>query len=122
MSRVSEADYERLKTLASGHGIRSVYALLNYTTYCFLRAVDAGKDCISDPLPIEIINMFPYKEDSEDIYSAVVSIRKKREKRKAALCGSEQKDNIRDDIKDLFDEAQTKGSDFVDDIRKRQER
>jgi hypothetical protein len=69
ISRVSEADYKRLQTLAKDSGIPSVYSLMNYIAYCFLRVADAKNDNATDPIPTEIIKMFDtnYREDINDI-------------------------------------------------------
>lgn len=58
VSRVSLADYMRLKSICEQYGFKSVYQLQNYLCYSFLRAVDKEHDPIDEPVPDEIMKMF----------------------------------------------------------------
>jgi hypothetical protein len=124
ISRVSEADYKRLQTLAKDSGIPSVYSLMNYIAYCFLRVADAKNDNATDPIPTEIIKMFDtnYREDINDIQAAIIGIRKARSADGSAKREGTRADRVHEDVRNIFDEAETMGCEFVDNIRKRQER
>ena len=123
ISRVSEIDYTRLERIVKLYGFKSVYALLNYITYCFLRVADRAHDTSDDVLPDEIIKMFPIEDDVREIRHAILmSRRRKRHTREGRP--SKKNCGISKEIDDLFEEQQQRGrgEEFADNIRKRNER
>lgn len=121
ISRVSEIDYTRLERIVKLYGFKSVYALLNYITYCFLRVADRAHDTSDDVLPDEIIKMFPIEDDVGEIRHAILMSRRRRKRREgrppAGKCISKE-------IDEMFEEEQRRGGsvEFSDNIRKRNER
>lgn len=57
-SRISRADYERLSGIRKKYGFKSNYQIIQYLVYCFLRVADPENDFHSEPVPIEIEEMF----------------------------------------------------------------
>nr|DAM03160.1 MAG TPA: hypothetical protein [Caudoviricetes sp.] len=55
---VSIQDITRLKSICGEYGFKSIYQLLQYLVYCFLRVADPDNDITTEPLPIEIEEMF----------------------------------------------------------------
>jgi hypothetical protein len=123
IARVSERDYKRLERIVKIYGFRSVYALQNYLTYCFLRVVDREHDTSTADLPEEIIRLFPVREDAEAVYAAARKVRKRKS------IGIHEPDMFATDadgktIEGMFDDAMDSGRsrEFEDNIRKRNER
>ena len=57
-ARVSLADYARLDAIREKYGFKSIYQIMNYLAYSFLRACDKEHDKIDEPLPDEVQEMF----------------------------------------------------------------
>lgn len=57
-SRVSRSDYNRLSAIKKKYGFKSNYEILNYLMHCFLRVADPDNDDYSEPVPLEIEQMF----------------------------------------------------------------
>ena len=57
-ARVTLADYRRLDKVRELYGFRSVYQIMNYLTYSFLRVADREHDVVDEPVPDEIEDMF----------------------------------------------------------------
>ena len=51
-------DIDRLKTICDKYGYKSIYKLLQYLVYCFLRVADPGNDPILETVPDDIREMF----------------------------------------------------------------
>ncbi len=71
-ARVTLADYVRLEKIRRKYGFKSIYQILNYLTYAFLRVVDRENDVVSEPVPEEIESMF------EDLGSPAMPVRYRR--------------------------------------------
>ena len=54
-ARVTLADYKRLEEIRRKYGFKSIYQILNYLTYSFLRVADREHDAIAEPVPEERI-------------------------------------------------------------------
>lgn len=80
VSRVSLADYKRLKNICEKYGFKSVYQLQNYLCYSFLRAVDKEHDPITERVPDEICRMF------DDLESSSLPIKYKKAKSNKKSC------------------------------------
>ena len=126
ISRVSEEDYRRLERVTKAYGFKSVYGLQIYITQCFLKVVDRPHDKSDDVLPEELVRMFPIKHDVEEVCQAVKMIRRKHRGTNKSVPGlfDERQDNIRDEIAEMFCEAEDSGRtmEFPDNLRKRSER
>lgn len=57
-ARVTMADYMRLKDIQKKYKFKSIYQIMNYLTYSFLRVADSEHDPITEPMPKEIEEMF----------------------------------------------------------------
>ena len=57
-ARVTLADYLRLKDIQKKYKFMSVYQILNYLAYSFLRVADKKNDRVDEPLPDEVEKMF----------------------------------------------------------------
>lgn len=125
ISRVSEDDYKKLEHLSKLYGLKSVYSLLSYITYMFLRSVDQRNGTSDSELPEYVIRLFDVGKEASEIYMTLKRKRKKRRKNIPAkqldLFASE---DIQEEIEDMFREAQDEGRDkeFNDNYRKRSER
>lgn len=126
ISRVSEDDYRRLERITKAYGFKSVYGLQIYITRCFLKVVDRPHDKSDDVLPEELVRMFPIKRDAGDVCQAVKMLRRKHRCAEGDTPGlfDERHDNIRDEIAEMFGEAEDIGRsiEFPDNLRKRSER
>ena len=126
ISRVSEEDYRRLEKITKAYGFKSVYGLQIYITKCFLKAVDRPNDKSDDVLPEELVRMFPIKHDVEEVCQAVKALRRRHRQSKGFTPGlfDERQDSIRDEIAEMFGEAEDSGRsmEFPDNLRKRSER
>ena len=126
ISRVSEEDYRRLEKITKAYGFKSVYGLQIYLTQCFLKVVDRPHDKSGDVLPEELVRMFPIKHDVEEVCQAVKMLRHRHRQSKGFTPGlfDEQQDSIRDEIAEMFGEAEDSGRsmEFPDNLRKRSER
>ena len=71
-ARVTLADYMRLEMIRRKYGFKSIYQILNYLTYAFLRVADREHDAVSEPVPEEIESMF------EDLKSSDLPVRYRR--------------------------------------------
>lgn len=71
-ARVTLADYMRLEMIRRRYGFKSIYQILNYLTYAFLRVADRENDAVSEPVPEEIESMF------EDLESSDLPVRYRR--------------------------------------------
>jgi hypothetical protein len=83
----SVEDIARLKLICEKYGINSIYKLLQYLVYCFLRVADPQNDPIDEVLPIEIEEMFTDNAEWERHKHskgshAGMNIRKKQDQRK----------------------------------------
>ena len=126
ISRVSEEDYRRLEKITKAYGFKSVYGLQIYITQCFLKVVDRPHDKSDDVLPEELVRMFPIKHDAEEVCRAVRMLRHRRRRANKSVPGlfDERQDCIRDEIEEMFGEAEDCGRsmEFPDNLRKRSER
>ena len=126
ISRVSEEDYHRLERITKAYGFKSVYGLQIYITQCFLKVVDRPNDKSDDVLPEELVRMFPIKRDAEEICRAVRMLKRRLRGIDNSEPGlfDERKDIIRDEIDELFSDAEDSGRtmEFPDNLRKRSER
>ena len=126
ISRVSEEDYRRLEKITKAYGFKSVYGLQIYITQCFLKVVDRPHDKSDDVLPEELVRMFPIKHDAEEVCRAVKMLRHRRRRANKSAPGlfDERQDSIRDEIEEMFGEAEDRGGsmEFPDNLRKRSER
>ena len=52
------ADYMRLKDIQKRYNFKSVYQIMNYLPYSFLRVADSEHDPVVEPMPKEIEDMF----------------------------------------------------------------
>ena len=127
-ARVTPRDYEKLARIVKQYGLKSLYALMNYLVYCFLRAYDEERQQMWEELPEEIIRLFRLKEDRNMICREIArqQIRKrqqrKRRKARPACVGRDLFDNMQEldnEVRDIFDEAQEMGSEFPNDINRR---
>lgn len=57
-SRVSKGDYGRLSMIRKKYGFKSNYEIIQYLMRCFLRVADPDNDPITEPVPVEIEEMF----------------------------------------------------------------
>ena len=57
-ARVTLADYQRFDAIREKYGFRSIYQIMNYLAYSFLRACDSEHDTIAEPVPDEVKEMF----------------------------------------------------------------
>ena len=125
ISRVTEDDYTKLEHLSKLYGLKSVYSLLSYITYIFLRSADQRNGVLDSELPENVIRLFDVGKEASEIYMTLKRKRKKRRKNIPAkqldLFASE---DIQEEIEDMFREAQDEGRDkeFNDNYRKRSER
>lgn len=126
ISRVSEEDYRRLEKITKAYGFKSVYGLQIYITQCFLKVVDRPHDKSDDVLPDELVRMFPIKHDAEEVCRAVKALRRRHRRANKSVPGlfDEGQDSIRDEISEMFCEAEDSGrtTEFPDNLRKRSER
>lgn len=126
ISRVSEEDYRRLEKITKAYGFKSVYGLQIYITQCFLKVVDRPHDKSDDVLPEELVRMFPIKHDVEEVCRAVKMLRRRHRQSNKSAPGlfDERQDSIRDEIAEMFGEAEDSGRsmEFPDNLRKRSER
>lgn len=126
ISRVSEEDYRRLERITKAYGFKSVYGLQIYITQCFLKVVDRPNDKSDDVLPEELVRMFPIKRDAEEICRAVRMLKRRLRGTVNSEPGlfDERKDSIRDEIDEMFSDAEDSGRtmEFPDNLRKRSER
>ena len=126
ISRVSEEDYRRLERITKAYGFKSVYGLQIYITQCFLKVVDRPHDKSDDVLPEELVRMFPIKHDVEEVCRAVKMLRHRHRRANKSVPGlfDERQDSIRDEIEEMFGEAEDCGRsmEFLDNLRKRSER
>ena len=126
ISRVSEEDYQRLERITKAYGFKSVYGLQIYITQCFLKVVDRPNDKSDDVLPEELVRMFPIKRDAEEICRAVRMLKRRLRGTVNSEPGlfDERKDIIRDEIDEMFSDAEDSGRtmEFPDNLRKRSER
>ena len=126
ISRVSEEDYRRLEKITKAYGFKSVYGLQIYITQCFLKVVDRPHDKSDDVLPEELVRMFPIKHDAEEVCRAVRMLRHRHRCANKSVPGlfDERQDSIRDEISEMFGEAEDRGRsiEFPDNLRKRSER
>lgn len=74
-ARITERDYNKLKEIAEQYHFKSLYSLLYYLVYAFLRAYDAERGCIAEEMPVEIVNLFTLKEDSLKALRKLASLR-----------------------------------------------
>jgi len=125
ISRVTEDDYTKLEHLSKLYGLKSVYSLLSYITYIFLRSADQRNGVLDSELPEDVIRLFDVGKEASEIYMTLKRKRKKRRKNIPAkqldLFASE---DIQDEIEGMFRDAQDEGRDreFNDNYRKRTER
>lgn len=125
ISRVTEDDYTKLEHLSKLYGLKSVYSLLSYITYIFLRSADQQNGVLDSELPENVIRLFDVGKEASEIYMTLKRKRKKRRKNISAkqldLFAAE---DIQEEIEDMFREAQDEGRDkeFNDNYRKRSER
>lgn len=63
-SRVSRSDYNRLTEIKKKYGFKSNYEIVQYLMRCFLRVADPDKDTCTEPIPVEIEEMFASMTDS----------------------------------------------------------
>lgn len=125
ISRVTEDDYTKLEHLSKLYGLKSVYSLLSYITYIFLRSADQRNGVLDSELPENVIRLFDVGKEASEIYMTLKRKRKKRRKNIPAkqldLFASE---DIQDEIEGMFRDAQDEGRDreFNDNYRKRTER
>ena len=126
ISRVSEEDYQRLERITKAYGFKSVYGLQIYITQCFLKVVDRPNDKSDDVLPEELVRMFPIKRDAEEVCRAVRMLKRRLRGTVNSDPGlfDERKDSIRDEIDEMFSDAEDSGRtmEFPDNLRKRSER
>lgn len=126
ISRVSEEDYRRLERITKEYGFKSVYGLQIYITQCFLKVVDRPNDKSDDVLPEELVRMFPIKRDAEEVCRAVKMLKRRLRGTVNSEPGlfDERKDSIRDEIDEMFSDAEDSGRtmEFPDNLRKRSER
>lgn len=126
ISRVSEEDYRRLEKITKAYGFKSVYGLQIYITQCFLKVVDRPHDKSDDVLPEELVRMFPIKHDAEGVCRAVKMLKRRHRHADKSVPGlfDERQDSIRDEIAEMFGEAEDSGRlmEFPDNLRKRSER
>ena len=126
ISRVSEEDYRRLEKITKAYGFKSVYGLQIYITQCFLKVVDRPNDKSDDVLPEELVRMFPIKRDAEEVCRAVKMLKRRNRGADHSEPGlfDERKDSIRDEIDEMFSDAEDSGRmmEFPDNLRKRSER
>ena len=126
ISRVSEEDYQRLERITKAYGFKSVYGLQIYITQCFLKVVDRPNDKSDDVLPEELVRMFPIKRDAEEVCRAVRMLKRRHGSADHSEPGlfDERKDSIRDEIDEMFSDAEDSGRmmEFPDNLRKRNER
>lgn len=126
ISRVSEEDYRRLERITKAYGFKSVYGLQIYITQCFLKVVDRPNDKSDDVLPEELVRMFPIKRDADEICRAVRMLKRRLRGTVNSEPGlfDERKDSIRDEIDEMFSDAEDSGRtmEFPDNLRKRSER
>ena len=126
ISRVSEEDYQRLERITKAYGFKSVYGLQIYITQCFLKVVDRPNDKSDDVLPEELVRMFPIKRDAEEVCRAVRMLKRRLRGTVNSEPGlfDERKDSIRDEIDEMFSDAEDSGRmmEFPDNLRKRNER
>ena len=126
ISRVSEEDYRRLEKITKSYGFKSVYGLQIYITQCFLKVVDRPNDKSDDVLPEELVRMFPIKRDAEEVCRAVRMLKRRLRGTVNSEPGlfDERKDSIRDEIDEMFSDAEDSGRtmEFPDNLRKRSER
>ena len=84
---VSLEDVARLKAICEKSSFNSIYQLLQYLVYCFLRVADSQNDPIDEPIPDEIYSMFSInseweKETHSRSAHAGMRIKKKTDQRK----------------------------------------
>lgn len=75
-ARVTLADYVRLRNIQRRYGFKSVYQILNYLTYSFLRVADKDNDPVDEPMPKEVEEMF------DDLGTPKMPVRYKKAKPK----------------------------------------
>ena len=132
-ARITERDYNKLKEIAEQYNFKSLYSLLYYLVYAFLRAYDAERGCIMEEMPPEILNLFRLKEDSMAALRKLASLRLKKYGWRGRFV--DERDAVTGEELDLFeltrvlgyhcveeDEMITKGEQFAHDIRTRNER
>lgn len=64
-ARVTLADYKRLQNIRQRYGFKSVYQIINYLAYAFLRVADRDNDPIVESVPEEIEEMFADMADGD---------------------------------------------------------
>lgn len=111
---VSQADVERLQTIAETYGFNTIYQLQKYLVDCFLRVVDPSNDTNTEPVPHAIAEIFIHPRE----YRRIKRLAKKEKKgefqvmipfgefvtkqtRKAII--NDQGVQMADEIKDMFD-------------------
>ena len=126
ISRVSEEDYRRLEKITKAYGFKSVYGLQRYITQCFLKVVDRPHDKSDDVLPEELVRMFPIKHDAEEVCRVVKMLKSRHRHANKSVPGlfDERPDSIRDEIAEMFGEAEDSGRsmEFPNNLRTRNER
>ena len=84
---ISTEDVVRLTMIGKKYKIGSLYRVLQYLVYCFLRVVDKENDTIDEPVPAEIEEMFTnnteWEQHEHSKHShAGMNIKKKPDQRK----------------------------------------
>lgn len=84
---LSTYDIKRLENIAKAYGFNSIYKVLQYLSYCFLRVADPANDVVDEPIPQEISDMFELNSDWENSQYSVgshkdMTIRKRPDQRK----------------------------------------
>lgn len=59
------AQYKTLERIRKRGGFKSLYELVGYLVYCFLRVADANEDLVDEPVPTDISEMFQGYSESE---------------------------------------------------------
>jgi hypothetical protein len=115
-TRITLEENRRLEQLAIIGGFKSTYSLLRYLVFCFLRASNhTDNDNTSDEIPPEIVSLFAgsYGKDSKLISRAIRNILKRKDwKQQKRRQRHPKKSDIRQEVADLFDDCEEKGSEL----------
>lgn len=115
-TRITLEENRRLEQLAIIGGFKSTYSLLRYLVFCFLRASNhTDNDNTSDEIPPEIVSLFAgsYGKDSKLISRAIRNILKRKDWKQQKRCQRHpKKSDIRQEVADLFDDCEEKGSEL----------
>lgn len=112
--RVSPSDVDRLTSIAHNYGFRSVYGLLRWVVFTFLRAADPSNDPVLDPLPLDIIEVFNIKEDAQLVHESCMRVRRQNRMRnymrERRAREKEKGDPITAEIDEMFQDCMAAGA------------